>query len=173
MYDIRIQPIEHITRRPGESDQNVTIRRLDRELFWMLQLGTMYRYGLNDPLQHVGNVSSSNVRSRSIVSDLLNRQKSRRRRHGRRRNSGRSSDIMMDQLHNDGHATTVTQRRSRNHGHGGLPLLVTLHSIRLQHLLSRNASSFLTASINVLEVFFEMLTAKGYFSQYVEILRGA
>ena len=108
MYDIRIQPIEHITRRPGESDQNVTIRRLDRELFWMPQLGTMYRYGLNDPLQHVGNVSSSNVRSRSIVSDLLNRQKSRRRRHGRRRNSGRSSDIMMDQLHNDGHATTVT-----------------------------------------------------------------
>ena len=27
----------------------------------------MYRYGLNDPLQQVGNVSSSNVRSTDIV----------------------------------------------------------------------------------------------------------
>ena len=149
MYDIRIQPIEHITRRPGESDQDVTIRRLDRKLFWMLQLGTMYRYGLNDPLQHVGNVSSSNVRSRSIVSDLLTVK--------------RAVDADMDDnetldvpqtLRWINFATTVTQRRSRNDGHGGLPLLVTLHSIRLQHLLSRNASSFLTASINVLEVFF-------------------
>ena len=55
--DIRIQPIEHITQSPGETEQDVTIRRLDRERFWMLELGTMYPYGLNDRLQHVGNVS--------------------------------------------------------------------------------------------------------------------
>ena len=103
----------------------------------------MYGYGLYDPLQHVGNVSSSNVRSRDIVSDLLNRHHSRRRSHGRQRNSGRSSDITMDQL-----------RNLYNDGHGGQHLLMTLHSIRLQHLLTRNASTFLTASINVLEVFF-------------------
>ena len=51
----------HITQSPGETEQDVTIRRLDRERFWMLELGTMYPYGLNDRLQHVGNVSHSYV----------------------------------------------------------------------------------------------------------------
>ena len=60
----------------------------------------MYRYGLNYPLQQVGNVSSSNVRSTDIVCVLLNRHHSRRRSHGRQRNSGLSSDITMDQLRN-------------------------------------------------------------------------
>ena len=53
MDDIRIQPIEHITQSPRETEKDVTIRRLDRERFWMLELGTMYPYGLNDRLQHV------------------------------------------------------------------------------------------------------------------------
>ena len=38
--DIKIQPLEHITQSPGETEQDVTIRRLDREWFWMLELGT-------------------------------------------------------------------------------------------------------------------------------------
>lgn len=50
MDDIRIQPIEHITQSPRETEKDVTIRRLDRERFWMLELGTMYPYGLNDRL---------------------------------------------------------------------------------------------------------------------------
>ena len=33
MDDIRIQPIEHITRNPGETEKDITIRRLDRERF--------------------------------------------------------------------------------------------------------------------------------------------
>ena len=33
MDDMRVQPIKHITRIPGESVQDVTIRRLDRERF--------------------------------------------------------------------------------------------------------------------------------------------
>ena len=70
MDDIRIQPIEQITPSPGETEQDVTIRRLDRERFWMLELGTMYPYGLNDRLQHVGNVSHSYVRSRNNVFNL-------------------------------------------------------------------------------------------------------
>ena len=65
MDDIRIQPNEHMTRRPGESDQDVTIGRLDRERFWMLE--TMYPYGLNNRLQHVGSVSSSNVDPETLV----------------------------------------------------------------------------------------------------------
>ena len=102
----------------------------------------MYRYGLNDPLQQVRNVSSSNVRSTDIVYVFLNRYHSRRRSHGRQRNSGLSSDITMDQL------------RNLYEGHVGQHLLMTLQSIQLQHLLTTNASSFLKASINVLEVFF-------------------
>ena len=58
--DIRIQPIEHITQRPGGNvEQDVTIRRLDRERFWMLEVATAYPYELNDRLQHVGNISNS------------------------------------------------------------------------------------------------------------------
>ena len=67
MADIRVQPIEHITWNPGETEKDITIRRLDRERFWMLELGTMYPYGLNDRLQHVGNVLHSSVRSRNNV----------------------------------------------------------------------------------------------------------
>ena len=98
--DIRIQPIEHITQSPGETEQNVTIRRLDRERFWMLELGTMYPYGLNDRLQHVGNVSQSYVRSRNNVFNLFNRHQRHKRSHGRRSNSRRNSEITLDQLRN-------------------------------------------------------------------------
>ena len=96
MDDIRIQPIEHITQNPGETERDITIRRLDRERFWMLELGTMYPYGLNDRLQHVGNVSQSSVRSRNNVLNLFNRHQRRKRSHGHRSNSSRSSEITLD-----------------------------------------------------------------------------
>ena len=57
----------HITQSPGETEQDVTIRRLDCERFWMLELVTMYPYGLNNRLQHFGNVSHSCVQSRNNV----------------------------------------------------------------------------------------------------------
>ena len=85
--DIRTHPIEHITPRPGDTEKDVTIRRLDRERFWMLELAILYPYGLNDRLQHVGNVSHSNVRSGINVLNLFNRHKRRKRSHGHRRNS--------------------------------------------------------------------------------------
>ena len=121
MDDIKIQPIEHFTQSPGETEQDVTIRRLDRERFWMLELGTMYPYGLNDRLQHVGNVSHSYVRSRNNVFNLFNRHQRRKRSHGRRSNSRRNSEITLD--HNGGQ------------GHGGLHRLrATLHSARSPNL---------------------------------------
>ena len=98
MDDIKIQPIKHITQSPGETEQDVTIRRLDRERFWMLELGTMYPYGLIDCLQHVGNVFHSYVRSRNNVFDLFNHHQRRKRSHGRRSNSRRNSEITLDQL---------------------------------------------------------------------------
>ena len=120
--DIRIQPIEHITPRPGETEKDVTIRRLDRERFWMLELATVYPYGLNDRLQHVGNVSHSNLRSGINVLNLFNRHKRRKRSHGHRRNSRRTADITLEELSN----------LYKAGGHGGLHrLLTTLYSIRL------------------------------------------
>ena len=72
--DILIQPIEKIELLPGESDEDVTIRRLDRERFWMLELGTVYPYGLNDRLQSVGNVSK-NLKNNINVFSLLNKER--------------------------------------------------------------------------------------------------
>ncbi|CAH3166575.1 unnamed protein product [Porites lobata] len=66
----------------------------------MLELGTMYPYGLNDRLQHVGNVSHSYVRSRNNVFNLFNRHQRRKRSHGRRSNSRRNSEITFDHLRN-------------------------------------------------------------------------
>ena len=123
---IRIQPIEHITQSPGETEQDVTIRRLDRERFWMLELGTMYPYGLNDRLQHAGNVLHSYVRSRNNVFNLFKRHQRRKRSHGRRSNSRRNSEITLDQLRN---------LYNGGQSHGDLHRLrTTLHSARLPNL---------------------------------------
>ena len=100
MDDIGIQPTEHITQSPGETEQDVTIRRLDRERFWMLELGTMYPYGLNDCLQDVENVSHSYVQSRNNVFNLFNHHQRRKQSHGRRSNSRLNLEITLDQLRN-------------------------------------------------------------------------
>ena len=68
--------------------------------FWMLELATMYPYGLNDRLQHVGNISNSSFQSGINVFNLFNRHTRRKRSHGRRRNSRRTSEFTLDQLRN-------------------------------------------------------------------------
>ena len=124
--DLIIQPIEHITQKPGETEKDFTIRRLDRERFWMLEFATIhvYPYGFNDRLQNVGNISNSNVRSNTDVFNIFNRHKRRKRSHGRRQHSRRNGEITLQQLHN-----------LYNNDCGGLhQLLTTLHSTRLPNL---------------------------------------
>lgn len=122
--DIRIQPIEKIEQLPGESVEDVTIKRLDRERFWMLELGTVYPYGLNDRLQSVGNVSK-NMNNNINVFSLFNKRKRRKRSHGRRRNRVNRSKITLENLH-----------EVFNSEHGGSlhHLLTTLHGIGLSAL---------------------------------------
>ena len=131
-----IRPLEYLVLKTvlgilgrfytAETEQDVTIRRLDRERFWMLELGTMYPYGLNDRLQHVGNVSHSYVRSRNNVFNLFNRHQRRKRSHGRRSNSRRNSEITLHHLRN---------LYNGGQSHGGLHRLrTTLHSARLSNL---------------------------------------
>ena len=88
--------------------------------------GTMYPYGLNDRLQHVGNVSHSYVRSRNNVFNLFNRHQRCKWSHGWRSNSRRNSEITLDQLRN---------LYNGGQSHGGLHRLrTTLHSARLSNL---------------------------------------
>ena len=90
----------------------------------MLELGTMYPYGLNDRLQHIGNVSHSSVHSRNNVFNLFHRQQCRNQSHGHRSNSSRTSEFTLDLLHN--------YLYNGGQGHGNLHrLLTTLHSARL------------------------------------------
>ena len=74
------KPIEEIEQQAGETDRHFTTRRLDREKYWMLELGTVYPYGLNNRLQNVGNVSKASFKHLYVFS-LLNRRKRRTRSH--------------------------------------------------------------------------------------------
>ena len=92
----------------------------------MLELGTTYSYGLNNHLQHVGNVSHSSVRSRNNVFNLFHRHQRRNRSHGHRSNSSRTSEITLDLLRN---------LYNGGQDHGNLHrLLTTLYSARLPNL---------------------------------------
>ena len=92
----------------------------------MLELGTINPYGLNDRLQHIGNISHSSVRSRNNVFNPFNRHQRRKRSHGHRSNSSRNSEIILDLLHN---------LYNGGQGHGSLHRLLTaLHSARLPNL---------------------------------------
>ena len=91
----------------------------------MLELGTMYPYGLNDRLQHIGNISHSSVRSRNMF-HLFNRHQRRKWSHGHQSNSSCTSEITSDLLHN---------LYNRGQGHGTLHHhLTTLHGARLPNL---------------------------------------
>ena len=121
--DIRIQPIEEIEQRQQETERDLTTRRLDRERFWMLELGTVYPYGLNDRLQNVGNVSKTGLKHQYVFS-LLNKRKRRKRSHGHRRNKTRNSTTTIEGLYD--------VFKGEN---GGLHSLLTmLHSLRLENL---------------------------------------
>ena len=122
--DILIQPIEKIELLPGESDEGVTIRRLDRERFWMLELGTVYPCGLNDRLQSVGNVFKNLINNINVFS-LLNKHKRRKRSHERRRNKVSRSKITLENLYSI---------FNKEHGGGLHHLLTTLYGIRLSTL---------------------------------------
>ena len=111
--DIRIQPIEEIEQQAGETD---------REKYWMLELGTVYPYGLNDRLQNVGNVSKASLKHLYVFS-LLNRRKRRTRSHGYRSNKRKNLQTTVEALYN---VFTC--------GKGLHNLLTKIHSLQLSDL---------------------------------------
>ena len=112
-----MQPIEHITPRSGETEKDVTIRSLHRERFWMLELVTVYPYGLNDRLNM--SVMFHTLIFVPVSMCFFNRHKRRKRSHGHRRNSRRTADIKLEEVSN----------LYKAGDHGGLHrLLTTLYS---------------------------------------------
>ena len=59
--DFSVQIIEKLHEKQGETNIDFTQRMLDREKFWILELGTLFPFGLNDNLKGVGNITKLNI----------------------------------------------------------------------------------------------------------------
>ena len=79
-----VQILEKLIPVQGESKQNFGGRMLEREDFWIQELGTVWPYGLNDRVRGVGNVSSGFVSINSTMSHF-NSSGRRRCSHGQRK----------------------------------------------------------------------------------------
>ena len=77
-----VQIIERIDPRRKRHDKTIKDHRLDREDYWMRELGTITPFGLNEKVRRVGNISQKNV----PVTQLFHVSQRRPGGHGRRTN---------------------------------------------------------------------------------------
>ena len=82
--NVTITPVEILSKKPGDSKNDMKKRRLSVELNWIKRLQTPYPLGLNDQIFQQGNISS--VRSHMNVFSLKPDVRRKRRSHGVRRN---------------------------------------------------------------------------------------
>ena len=78
-----VQIIERIDPRRKRHDKTIKDHRLDREDYWMRELGTITSFGLNEKVRRVGNISQKNV----PVTQLFHVLQRRPGGHGRRTNN--------------------------------------------------------------------------------------
>ena len=87
--DFSIQIIDKLYAQQGENDKDFENRLLIREKYWMLELGTVYPYGLNDNVKGLGNVTKTyahiNVASQFNINSQPDRQRSRAKKDRARR----------------------------------------------------------------------------------------
>ena len=86
--DLRIfsvQIIEKIDPRRMRNGKTVKDHRLDREDYWMRELGTISPFGLNEKVRKVGNISQKQSEN-LLVTQLFHSSHRRPRSHGRRTN---------------------------------------------------------------------------------------
>ena len=85
LENFKVQIIEQID--PQQIDNNKTVKdhRLDREDYWMRELGTISPFGLNDKVRKVGNIRQKQSEN-LLVTQLFNSSQRRPRSHGRRIN---------------------------------------------------------------------------------------
>ena len=83
--NLRVQIIEKIDPRRMRNDKTVKDHRLDREDYWMRELGTISPFGLNDKVRRIGNISQKQSEN-LLVTQLFHSSQRRPRSHGRRIN---------------------------------------------------------------------------------------
>ena len=82
--NVTITPLEILSKKPGDSKNDMKKRRLSAELSWIKRLQTPYPLGPNDQIYQQRNISS--VRSHINVFSLKQYVHRKRRSHGVRRN---------------------------------------------------------------------------------------
>ncbi len=85
--DYSIQIIEKVYDVQGETNHQFTKRILEKERFWIRELGTLWPYGLNDNLAGYGNVSQKHEEG---IASLFHHNKRRPRGHGHKKYNSKS-----------------------------------------------------------------------------------
>lgn len=81
--NIKVQPLEIVTKQPGQSHKQYENSRKNSELNWIKKLQTAYPLGLNDNIMGKGNIS----RTSSIdIMDIVDKRTRNHRSHGKRVN---------------------------------------------------------------------------------------
>ena len=93
--DMGVQILEKVYHS-SENPTLLTSFHRTRALFWVKKIGTTKPYGFNDQLRGVGTLSSISCKTTNIYS-LCNKQPRRKRTHGERHYSKRTSfiDVIM------------------------------------------------------------------------------
>ena len=79
--DMRVQILEKIYHRSGSPSLSTPLRR-ERELFWIIELGTAKPYGFNDQIKGVGTLSSTSCKKTNVYT-LFNKHQRRKSSHGK------------------------------------------------------------------------------------------
>ena len=80
-----VQIIEEIDPRRMRNNKTIKDHRLDREDYWMRELGTISPFGLNDKVHRIGNITQKKSED-LLVTELFHSSQHRPRSHGRRTN---------------------------------------------------------------------------------------
>ena len=96
----KVQVIEGLITKQGETKKELKQRLMDRELWWQKELGTIWPYGLNDNVKGIGNVSKKYSKLGSTFS-LINSQTRSQRSHGHRKHHNKlfHEHVTIDYLH--------------------------------------------------------------------------
>lgn len=80
---ITVQPLEVVSKEPGQSHSKFMKARKVVELNWIKKLQTVYPLGLNDNIMGIGNISKTNSVN---IMDIVSKPLRNKRSHGRRVN---------------------------------------------------------------------------------------
>ena len=83
LEDIKVQPLEVVTKQPGQSHKQFETSRKTSELCWIKKLQTAYPLGLNDNIMDKGNISRTSFID---IMDIVDKRNRNQRSLGKRIN---------------------------------------------------------------------------------------